>query len=176
MRQRVPKIFSLNQLSGSLEFAMLHSLCSGLTGLLVVSVLVGCGSKGDGYSGPRGSVAGTITIDGSPLKSGCQVVFVSDKGYMASGPVGEGGTYKLSYPHGGIPAVEYKVQLSAPAVSAPAQPVDPTKMAESLKLSKKSGGANEAPFPPKYLSASSSKMSFTVKDGENKADFALSSK
>lgn len=145
---------------------------------LLLAGLTGCGSTGDGYSGTRGKVSGTITIDGAPLKSGCQVVFTSDKGYTATGVIADGGKYTLNYPFGDIPAVEYGVQLSAP-VAAPAaasQPVDPTKMAETMKLSKKSAGGSDLPFPPKYASTTSSKMTFKVQGGENKADFALSGK
>jgi hypothetical protein len=144
--------------------------------LLILCAMAGCGSKGDGYSGPRGKVTGTITVDGKPLVAGCQVLFMSDKGYTATGTVGDGGTYKLTYPHGDVPAVEYKVQLTAPATTATPN-VDPLKMAGNIKLSKKGAdGDKDGPFPSRYSSTSSSKMSFTVKQGENKADFALTSK
>jgi hypothetical protein len=143
---------------------------------LSLSLLGGCGSTGDGYSGPRGKVSGTITIDEKPLPSGCQVLFMSDKGYTATGTVAEGGHYTLNYVHGDMPAVEYLVQLTPPATSATPN-VDPLKMAGNIKLSKKGKeGADDLPFPQRYTSTSSSKMSYKVKEGENKADFALTSK
>lgn len=101
---------------------------------------------------------------------------MSTAGYTASGVIGDAGDYTLSYAHGGIPAVEYLVQLTAP-ISTSAQEADPSKMAGSMKLTKKAKGeGSDGPFPSRYGSTSTSKMSFTVKDGENKADFALTSK
>lgn len=144
--------------------------------LLLLVVLGGCGSTGDGYSGPRGTVTGTVTVDGKPLQAGCQILFMSDKGITAAGTVDEQGGFKLAYAHGDIPAVEYQVQLAPPASTAvPNQ--DPLKMAGNMKLSKKGGeGKSDLPFPPRFSSTQSSKMSFTVKEGENKANFALTSK
>jgi len=144
--------------------------------LVGAAVLGGCGSTGDGYSGPRGTVTGTITVDDKPVPAGCQVLFMSEKGYTATGIVGEGGNYKLTYAQGDVPAVEYQVQLTPPA-TAPVASVDPGKMAANMKLSKKGpDGKTDLPFPVRFTSTSSSKMSFTVKEGENKADFALTGK
>lgn len=116
-------------------------------------------------------------MDGKPLQSGCQVIFMSSQGgYTASGVIGEGGNYSLTYAHGEIPAVEYLVQLTAP-VSTTTQEQDPSKMAGAMKLSRKNTGeSSDGPFPLRYGSIATSKMSFTVKSGENKADFALTSK
>ena len=115
-------------------------------------------------------------MDGQPLRPGCQVLFMSDKGHTAAGVIGEGGKYKLVYPHGDVPAVEYRVQLTPP-ISAAVPSEDPLKMAGNMTLSKKGGDSkSDLPFPPRYTSTSTSKMSFTVKQGENKADFALTSK
>ena len=143
--------------------------------VLLITALVGCGSSGDGHSGARGSVSGTITLDGKPLKAGCQVLFMSSSGgYTAAGVVGEGGKYTLNYAHGGIPAVEYQVQLTAPVATAAPQQSDPGQMGAQMKITRKAKGeASDAPFPVQYGSISTSKMSFTVKEGENTADFAL---
>lgn len=152
-----------------------------LLALLSVACLAvpGCGGRGDGYSGPRGKVSGTVTVDGKPLQKDCQIIFMSvTGGYTAAGVIGEAGAYTLSYADdGGIPAVEYQVQFTAPVgvpatTSAPA-PVDPAKMASSVKVGAKMKAVNEGPIPTKYQSINSSKMSFTVKDGENKADFDM---
>jgi hypothetical protein len=103
-------------------------------------------------------------------------MFISQAGHTAVGVIDEAGKYTLSYTDGEVPAVEYQVQLTAP-ISTATQDTDPSKMAQNMKLSSKSAGAaNEAPFPAKYGSTTSSTMSFTVKEGPNTADFALSGK
>ncbi len=162
-----------------LDYAMrsfFGSVSAFLPQLLLVSVLVGCGGRGDGYSGPRGTVSGSITLDGKPLQKGCQVMFIAPAGHTAVGVIDEAGKYTLAYSDGDVPAVEYQVQLTAP-ISTATQDADPSKMAQNMKLSAKSGGAaNEAPFPAKYGSTSTSTMSFKVKEGANTADFALSGK
>jgi len=141
--------------------------------------IAGCGGRGDGYSGSRGKVSGTATIDGQPLQKGCQIIFISATGgYTAAGVIGDAGAYTLEYPDGGgLPAVEYQVQFTAPVVApgaaTPAAPVDPTKMASSMKVGAKMKTADEGPIPKKYQSTNSSTMSFVVKDGDNKADFDL---
>jgi hypothetical protein len=152
------------------------SVSAFLPQMLLVSVLVGCGGRGDGYSGPRGTVSGTVTVDGKPLQKGCQVIFIASVGHTAAGVIDEAGKYTLVYSDGDVPAVEYQVQLTSP-ISTATQQADPAEMAQKMKLSAKAGGAaNEAPFPAKYGSTSSSTMSFTVKEGPNTADFALSGK
>ena len=156
--------------------SLISSLPVLLHQILLVSLIAGCGGRGDGYSGPRGTVSGTITVDGKPLQQGCQVMFIAAAGHTASGVVDEAGKYNLIYTDGEVPAVEYQVQLTAP-ISVAAQNADPGKMAQSMTLSKKSAGAaNELPFPSKYGSTATSTMSFTVKEGPNTADFSLSSK
>lgn len=145
--------------------------------VLLLACASGCGgASGDGFKGDRGQVKGRVTLDGKGIQSGCQVIFMSTTGgYTASGVITEDGAYTLSYSDkAGIPAVEYAVQLTAPIATAPTQTVDPTKMAENMKLSRKGAGAkDEGPFPSKYASTTSSKLKFTVKAGENTADFVL---
>ncbi len=159
---------------------MFKKSCTLVALLAFVCVAIpGCGSRGDGYSGPRGKVSGTATIDGKPLQKGCQILFLSATGgYTAAGIIGDAGAYTLDYADPrGLPAVEYQIQftapISAPAATAPPAPVDPTKMAESMKVGAKMKTADAGPIPTKYQSTTSSKMSFTVKDGDNKADFDL---
>ena len=155
-----------------------NSLLLSVFFLIVVS---GCGggSSGDRFTGARGQVSGTVTLDGQPLKSGCQVIFISTKGgHTAAGVVGGKGAYTLVYKDKkGLPAVEYQVQLTAPVVVASTQSVDPTKMAEKMKLSSKSQGEDgDSPFPLKYGSTTTSKLTHTVKAGPNTADLKLEKK
>lgn len=148
--------------------------------LVVVALLaaVGCSSgPSDGYTGERGQVSGTVTLDGAPLTKGCQVIFISKTGsYTASGVVGDDGKYSLVYNGGNkLPAVEYQVQLTAPVVNetTPAAPVDPTKMAAQMNLSAGAPAAPAGPFPTKYASTNSSTLEFKVEPKDNVIDLKL---
>ena len=148
--------------------------------VLLGAFALGCGGgTGDGYTGPRGQVSGKVTLDDQPLKSGCQVLFVSTKGgYTAGGVIKDGGVYTLAYKESaGMPIGEYQVQLTAPIVPASTEVVDPSKMQEKLKLGADSkGGEDSGPFPSKYASTNTSLLSFPVKAGPNTADFKLEKK
>ena len=150
--------------------------------LLTIS-LIGCGSSDSGYSGPTGTVSGQMIIGGQPLKEGCQVAFQAvEGGYLATAVIKSEGKYTLTYEGSfQIPAVSYRVQLAPPMEEAfkPAgsELQDPTKMA--LKVMGPPGSAKvkesaKPPFPPKYSSAITSKLEYTVKPGANTADFDLS--
>lgn len=156
----------------SLKFVSSLSIALGL----LVSI-VGCGgSSGDGYTGERGNVSGTVTLDDQPLPKGCQVLFIAEKGgYTAGGVIEDGGKYSLVYGGGkGLPVGDYAVQLSPPLVAeGAAPPVDPMQMAG--KLSRKSGNEVEesGPFPTRYSSTSSSGLKFTIAAGDNTIDVKL---
>jgi hypothetical protein len=155
-------------MSSRFTFLAAMSLC-------VVVTVAGCGSPGDGYTGARGQVTGKVTLDGQPLQKGCQIIFMSATGgYTAAGVIEDAGAYKLSYSdERGLPAVEYQIQFTAPISPPASAPSDPTKMAETMKLGTKMKGTDEGPFPTKYASVNTSKLFFTVKEGQNTADFAL---
>ncbi|MFH1300687.1 MAG: carboxypeptidase-like regulatory domain-containing protein [Planctomycetota bacterium] len=146
---------------------------------ILLFLFTGCGGgdTGDGFSGERGQVSGTITLDGQPLEEGCQVIFIAQEGsYTAGGLVQADGKYTLTYSDpNGLPTGIYEVQLTAPIEPQSDAPADPTKMAESIQLGPKkvSGAANHDPFPSKYASATTSMLKFDVKPGENTADFKL---
>lgn len=139
---------------------------------------VGCGNQ-DGYTGPRGRVSGTLTLDGKPLPGGCSVVFIEEKlGYLATGSVEDGGRYMLRYAKSrDLPVGNYKVQLSLPAPPAGATELssDPIVQAARMKLGPESMPAVSLPFPSRYLSTANSGLSFTVAPGQNTADFTLAS-
>lgn len=125
-----------------------------------------------------------MIIDGKPLQEGCQVAFQAiEGGYTATGVVKSEGKYTLTY-NGSfkVPAVAYRVQLSLPASETTFKPQaaevqDPSQMA--LKVmgppgSAKVKEASKPPFPPKYSSVITSKLEYTVQEGQNTADFDLS--
>lgn len=140
----------------------------------VVAVgLAGCGGPADGFTGERGSVSGTVTIDGQPLPEGCSVLFMAaNGGYTGSGPVASGGTYTVFYKvSAGMPVGEYLVQISPPGPKGESAPTDPVAMGESMRLSKST--ANRSPVPSRYSSTTTSGLTFTLQPGANQADFAL---
>lgn len=151
-----------------------------LFGMMGLMLLCGCGrGTADGYQGQRGTVSGTVTLDGKPIAKGSQVIFIGkEKGYTASGVVDDQGKYTLVYKEkSGLPVGEYLVQLSAPAAAAakPGETVDPMAKAAQLKLTKK-GSADkpaEGPFPSKYLATNTSNLTFKVEAKPNTADFKL---
>jgi hypothetical protein len=147
---------------------------SGLTLFLLVG-LYGCSPPADGYSGPRGDVAGRLTIDGAALRNGCQVVFMATRGsFIASGAVAEDGRYTLLYRVSqGLPVGDYVVQLGLPSdyaasIAGPSGGPQLTDVSAITKAWKAS-----LPFPERYLATSTSGLKFTVKPGTNVADFNL---
>lgn len=154
-----------------------HFSFSGL--IVAILAIAGCGGPvGDGFKGERGQVSGAITLDGQPLATGCQVLFIADTGgYTAGGVIQDGGKYTLVYGGGsGLPVGEYSVQIAPPIVNTEnAAPVDPSQMAGQLKLNRKSGkeASESGPFPSRYGSTSTSGLKFTVAPNQNTADFKL---
>ena len=148
-----------------------------LASLVLLTGIVGCGGDpGDGFSGDRGHVSGTITLDDKPLMAGCQVMFISATGsYTASGVVNSEGKYTLAYSDSrGLPAVEYLVQLTAPIVADSTTTVDPMEMASKMQLGQgENPVVDSRPFPLMYESTTTSTLTFKVGPNENVADFKL---
>jgi hypothetical protein len=143
-----------------------------VAGLVVAG---GCGSGG--YSGPTGTVRGTVTLNGESVPAGTGVVFLADDGFTASGQVGADGSYELSIADSGnqIPAATYKVMVSgAAAGGVSADDADYDAMMEASA----SGDAQpetpaQSTIPSKYNSTSTSGLSFTVSEGENTINIEL---
>ena len=55
---------------------------------VALGLLVAGGCTEGGYSGPTGTVSGTVTLGDQPVPQGSTVAFVSDAGFTASGQVG----------------------------------------------------------------------------------------
>jgi hypothetical protein len=146
--------------------------------LLFLSLFVGCGPAVDGYSGPRGTVAGRLTIDGKPVREGCQILLMaaqSQGSFVAAGTVEGDGSYKALYRvPAGLPVGDYVVQLSLPRNDTPSVTVgagdsmtagDVEQMQRAWKAS--------LPFPQRYLSTSTSGLKLTVQPGVNAANFDI---
>lgn len=149
------------------------SFCSRvkLGAFLVITSLVVASGCGSGHSGPTGTVRGTVTLNGDPVPAGTGVVFVSDEGFSASGQVDAGGAYELSSANTGtqIPAVSYRVMISAPSASGiTAEDADYDAMMEASASGQAPTAAAEASaIPARYGSTATSGLSFTVDAGAN---------
>ena len=153
-----------------------------LWAILVIAGLLFCGGcSPGGYSGPTGTVTGTVTLNGEPVPQGCTVAFVSDDGHVASGKTGSGGSYQLSAGEAGdrVPAATYKVSVGAPASGDAMSDAEYEKMMEAQSAA--GGGAEpeeEAQpagdvIPAKYRTTGTSGLSFEVKAGSNTIDIPL---
>lgn len=155
----------------------------GLCAVLVVAGLAlwaGCDSGG--YSGPSGTVSGTVTLNGEPVPQGCTVVFLSDKGFTATGQVGAGGNYQLSVvgkggsTTSGVPAATYQVSVSPPASGEGAEGDYDAIMEEAAKAGEGQPEESQAEaevIPAKYQSSGTSGLSFDVKEGPNTINIPL---
>jgi hypothetical protein len=148
---------------------------AGVVFVALVAAVVGCGKAADGFSGQRGKVSGKATLVGEPLPAGCQVLFIAKQGgYTASGAVGADGTFTVEYQvTQGLPVGDYVVQISPPATTTAAAPVDPAEMARKMTLSADAKPASTLPFPERYGSTSTSGLAFTVQPGVNTFELSL---
>jgi hypothetical protein len=142
--------------------------------VVAAACLVVAGGCGSGYSGPTGTVRGTVTINGEPVPAGTGVAFISDDGFTASGQVGAGGSYELSSPTGKqIPAVTYKVMISGAAPGVTADDADYDAMMEASAAGTLETPAAESVIPSKFASTATSGLSYTVNAGENTINIEL---
>lgn len=137
--------------------------------------MAGCSPPADGYSGPRGTVAGKLAVDGQPVPEGYHVTFIATRGsFVASGTVQQDGRYKLLYRVAqGLPVGDYVVQLGLPSDFA-ASTAGPSGGLQSMDVNEITKAWKAAmPFPQRYLATSTSGLKFTVQPGLNAADFEL---
>ncbi|QDU48315.1 carboxypeptidase-like regulatory domain-containing protein [Gimesia panareensis] len=126
--------------------------------LLLTALVTGCGAGVDEV--PKGTVKGTVKLDGKPL-SGARVNFTSGTaGAGAYADLQQDGTYAISDP---IPAGDYKVYLSSPGLGdAPPDESGNQEMKDALKG-----------VPEKYQSDQSTDLQTVIKEGENTFDIDL---
>lgn len=148
-----------------------------IRGLLALSCLALVSGCGGGYSGAKGTVSGTVTLNGNPVEAGTLVTFISTEGFVASGIVEGGGAYTVTIPDMGssIPAVNYKVMVSAPVAGGVSEEGDDyEKYMGSVNPDATPSGAKSAPkIPGKYSSTGSSGLSFDVTEGDNTINIEL---
>lgn len=131
--------------------------------LVLASALSAPGCSGEYDHGPTGTISGTLTYKGKPLREGTQVAFMQpEKGFIAFGPTDAQGNFKISsWREGNMPIGTYKVMVQPPGgVTEGAEPTAEELLAGGGKVQK-------AEFPAKYRQISTSDLSFDVKEGEN---------
>lgn len=157
---------------------------------LLISATLGCGGKG--------TVKGTVTIDGSPLPAG-RIAFIPSKGVAASGEIKDG-----QYTVTGVPSGDAKVTVETTTIKERiaslnlppktslsgmrpppgAQMPDNVKkdLEEEQKINEKNLQELKAlqavyrPIPDKYSKPETSGLTFTVKSGSNTFAVPLTSK
>jgi hypothetical protein len=126
-------------------------------GWLAAAVLAGAAATGcGGGSGGTGSVAGTVTHAGSPVRGG-NLNLISKAGSATQAKIDDDGTFKAD---GRLPAGDYAAYVTPPE----AEPAPPGTKAPAPK---KFG------VPPKFQSPTTSGVTVSVKGGSNdlKVDF-----
>jgi len=137
--------------------------------ILILPGLVGCGSgTSDVKLPPTEEVSGTVMMKGEPL-IGAMVTFIpsgSTKGIECVGRTDDLGEYSPRQIRGveGVPAGTYKVVISRFLKNG--EPV-------SIEDDPGTGGIAAESLPPKYSSASATKLRATVKEGGKTIDFDL---
>lgn len=146
-----------------------------LVGLLLVQTFLGacgCGAK----QAERGKVSGLVTIDGKPVTEG-HVCFWPLSGRPALGQIGPDGTYRLTTysPDDGAKIGPHRVTIEAKQVIGKQD--RPKSIEDEAKLKQPSTrGKVVWLVPESYSKLESSKLDAIVEQGDNRIDFALSSK
>lgn len=139
--------------------------------MLTLGLALFPGCSPGGYSGPTGTVSGTITRAGQPVAQGCVVSFVSPDGFTASAKVESGGRYNLrNVDAPQIPVATYKVSLAPPAQPELSEAEYEKAMASGM--TGQSDAASDA-IPAKYRDLSTTDLSYEVKAGSNTIDIEL---
>ena len=136
--------------------------------MTALCLFVASGCAKDGYSGPTGTVQGTVTLAGEPVSTG--MIFFIGKSLTdtASAELQPDGSYTLQYGKGfSIPAADYQVCLGASGATS--EIPDPMKLMEAPEKFTPVLPA----VPEKYLSAETSGLIASVKAGQNTLDFDL---
>lgn len=153
----------------------------------LLTIASGCWS-GSARKVVIGKVSGKVTLDGEPVKAGSVLTFIpkSAGAEIGSALIRDGGIYvATSGEFPGIPVGEYRVVVLPPRMD----PKEEEELAKKnfqitmnalVTANKKELAKVEYPqdaiVPKKYWTESTSELTCTVAEGENTADFELSSK
>jgi hypothetical protein len=117
-------------------------------------VLAGCSGE------PVGYVSGKVTLNDQPVTEGSVVFENAEAGISVSVPLQSDGTYEVrTYDREGLPPGSYKVAITPATMGEGETPlaVDPSQTA----------AGPTSIIPPQYHSTATSKLTATVKEGEN---------
>lgn len=131
----------------------LSRFSSALGVLLAVLLLVAGGCADEA---PKGSVSGTVTLDGQPLTSGVVVLLDEQTGVGASAELDSEGGYQIE----SIATGTYQVGVQEPPAPAPHE-MTGTNVGSAPSI------------PSEFRDPATSGLSVTVEEGKNAADFAL---
>ena len=157
------------------RFSFVFALSVGL------SVLLGCKGSSPKSYGPTVPVQGKVTYNSKTLPAGCTITFFHQEGnFPASGTIGADGTYTLTF-NGkpGAPTGTYKVAVTPPAgTQAETVAMDPSnpeayRAAMASKNPAKGAAQSKPAFPGKYMAAETSKVTFTVVEGQTTYDLDM---
>lgn len=178
-----------------------RKLCLALRFLIVFGVLSFLLPLAAGCGGGKGSVSGTVTLDGQPLPVG-NITFLPSNGPGATGPIEDGKYSVKGVPTGQVTVTVETISIKkeiesvtksspkAPKVGTATIPQDMAKVPENAraKMEQMKKQADERTsrvkdlqakyreVPGKYSRAEASGLATTVNKGQNTFDVQLSSK
>lgn len=140
-------------------------LCKAM--LLCLAILIslnGCGG-GDTDNTPKGSVSGTVKVDGKPYEQGAVRLVSTEHGsYTFGAEMKSGGAFSIGAP---IPTGSYKVTLSPPSLGPITEPDGTIRPATEEDVKVKP--------PAKFMSPETSDETVEVKEGDNSFTIDLKS-
>jgi len=137
--------------------------------------VTGCG--GGTEFGEMGSVSGKLTMNGTPVSEGTQLLFMQmDKGYAAFGNTDADGNYTLTWMREGktwneVPTGTYKVLIQPPQV-VDVEELSPEEMLEGKDEDIQ---PQKPEFPVKYQQHATSGLEYQVTPGANQINIDLES-
>jgi hypothetical protein len=148
--------------------------CSKLRMVVAAACLVVAGGCGSGYSGPTGTVRGTVTINGEPVPAGTGWRLSRTMGSRppAKWALGEATNYPAPRAKRS-PRLTYKVMISGAAPGAAAEADYDAMMEASAAGTLPAAPVAESVIPSKYASTATSGLSYTVNAGENTINIEL---
>lgn len=140
-----------------------------LVGLTLFVTMPGCGGS-RGYNGPKGNLAGKVTVAGKPVSEGGTVQFQHESGYATSARIGAGGSYAIT----GARVGAYKVAVFPVGAKASSQQeTDPDKLNQMIAAGTYEGDTASDEVPAKYQSVDTSGLTADVAEGDGTKDFQL---